>query len=44
MALLKCQSDPDLVCHSDQGSQCTDQKYQALLKDHSIRSAQTFHQ
>ena len=28
-----------LICHSDQGSQYTDQKYQALLKAHGFRAS-----
>ena len=39
MALLQRQPDTGLVHHSDQGSQYTDRKYQALLKDHSIRAS-----
>ncbi len=38
MALLQRQLDADLIHHSDQGSQYTDQTYQALLKDHSIQA------
>jgi putative transposase len=37
MALLQRQPDAGLIHHSDQGSQYTDQAYQALLKDHGIR-------
>jgi putative transposase len=37
MALLQQRPDAGLLHHSDQGSQYTDRKYQALLKDHSIR-------
>jgi len=37
MALLQRQSEADLIHHSDQGSQYTDQAYQTLLKDHGIR-------
>jgi len=39
MALLQRQPDAGLVHHSDQGSQYTDRKYQALLKDHDIRAS-----
>ena len=39
MALLQRQQDDDLIHHSDQGSQYTDRKYQALLKDHSIHAS-----
>jgi transposase InsO family protein len=39
MALLRRQPDAGLVHHSDQGSQYTDRKYQALLKDHDIRAS-----
>jgi putative transposase len=39
MALLQRQPDADLIHHSDQGSQYTDRKYQALLKDHNIRAS-----
>lgn len=36
MALQQCQPAAGLIHHSDQGSQYTDQAYQALLKDHNI--------
>jgi len=36
MALLQRQPDAGLIHHSDQGSQYTDQAYQALLKDHGV--------
>jgi putative transposase len=36
MALQQCQPAAGLIHHSDQGSQYTDQAYQALLKDHDI--------
>lgn len=39
MALLQRQPDAGLIHHSDQGSQYTDQSYQALLKDHGIRAS-----
>ncbi len=39
MALLRLQCDADLIHHSDQGSQYTDQEYQTLLKDHGIRAS-----
>ena len=39
MALLQRQPDADLIHHSDRGSQYTDRKYQALLKNHSIRAS-----
>jgi putative transposase len=39
MALLQRQPDAGLVHHSDQGSQYTDRKYQALLKNHGIRAS-----
>ena len=39
MAFLQRQPDAALIHHSDQGSQYTDRKYQALLKDHSIRAS-----
>jgi len=39
MALLQRQPDAGLIHHSDQGSQYTDQAYQALLKDHGIRAS-----
>jgi putative transposase len=39
MALLQRRPDAGLIHHSDQGSQYTDQKYQALLKAHSIRAS-----
>ena len=39
MALLRRQPDAGLVHHSNQGSQYTDRKYQALLKDHGIRAS-----
>jgi transposase InsO family protein len=37
MALLQQQPDAGLIHHSDQGSQYTDQAYQALLRGHGIR-------
>jgi transposase InsO family protein len=39
MALEQRQPAMDLVHHSDRGSQYTDQAYQALLKDYSIRAS-----
>jgi putative transposase len=39
MALLQRQLDAALIHHSDQGSQYTDQTYQALLKDHGIQAS-----
>jgi putative transposase len=39
MALLQRRPDAGLIHHSDQGSQYTDQKYQALLKAHGIRAS-----
>jgi len=39
MALLQRQPDAGLIHHSDQGSQYTDQAYQALLKDRGIRAS-----
>lgn len=39
MALSQRRPDDGLLHHSDQGSQYTDQRYQALLKDHSIRAS-----
>jgi putative transposase len=39
MALLQRQPDAGLIHHSDQGSQYTDQVYQALLKDRGIRAS-----
>ena len=39
MALLQRQPQASLIHHSDQGSQYTDQVYQALLKDHSIQAS-----
>jgi len=39
MALLQRQPQADLIHHSDQGSQYTDQAYQALLKNHGIRAS-----
>jgi putative transposase len=39
MALRQRQPDADLVRHSDQGSQYTDQAYQALLRGHGIRAS-----
>jgi putative transposase len=39
MALLQRQPHAGLIHHSDQGSQYTDQAYQALLKDHGIRAS-----
>jgi putative transposase len=39
MALLQRQPEAGLIHHSDQGSQYTDQAYQALLKDHGIRAS-----
>jgi putative transposase len=39
MALLQRQPAAGLIHHSDQGSQYTDQAYQALLKDHGIRAS-----
>ena len=38
-ALLQRQPDAGLIHHSDQGSQYTDQSYQALLKDYGIRAS-----
>jgi putative transposase len=37
MALFQRQPEAGLIHHSDQGSQYTDQAYQALLKDHGIQ-------
>ena len=37
MAIQLRKPAPGLICHSDQGSQYTDQKYQALLKAHGFR-------
>jgi putative transposase len=39
MALEQRQPATGLIHHSDRGSQYTDQAYQALLKDHSIRAS-----
>jgi len=39
MALQQRQPGPGLIHHSDQGSQYTDQAYQALLKDHDIQAS-----
>ncbi len=39
MALQQRQPTAGLIHHSDQGSQYTDQGYQALLKDHGIRAS-----
>jgi putative transposase len=39
MALLQRQPQASLIHHSDQGSQYTDQAYQALLKDRGIRAS-----
>jgi putative transposase len=39
MALLQRQPHAGMIHHSDQGSQYTDQAYQALLKDHGIRAS-----
>jgi transposase InsO family protein len=39
MALLRLPLHADLIHHSDQGSQYTDQEYQTLLKDHGIRAS-----
>jgi transposase InsO family protein len=39
MALQQRQPTAGLIHHSDQGSQYTDQVYQALLKDHRIRAS-----
>jgi putative transposase len=39
MALLQRQPDAGPIHHSDQGSQYTDQAYQALPKDHGIRAS-----
>jgi putative transposase len=39
MALHQRQPEADLILHSDQGSQYTDQAYQAMLKDHGIRAS-----
>jgi putative transposase len=39
MALRQRQPDAGLIHHSDQGSQYTDQTYQALLRDHGIRAS-----
>ena len=38
-ALLQRQPDAGLIHHSDQGSQYTDQAYQASLKDHGVRAS-----
>jgi putative transposase len=39
MALLQRRPDAGLIHHSDQGSQYTDQAYQALLKHYGIRAS-----
>ena len=39
MALRQRQPEAGLIHHSDQGSQYTDQVYQAMLKDHGIRAS-----
>ena len=39
MALQQRQPGPGLIHHSDQGSQYTDQAYQALLKAHDIQAS-----
>ena len=39
MALLRRRPDAGLIHHSDQGSQYTDQAYQALLKGRGIRAS-----
>ena len=39
MALQRRQPGPGLIHHSDQGSQYTDQAYQALLKEHDIQAS-----
>jgi putative transposase len=39
MALLQRQPQAGLIHHSDQGSQYTDQAYQALLKDRGVRAS-----
>ena len=39
MALQRRQPGPGLIHHSDQGSQYTDQAYQALLKVHDIQAS-----
>ena len=39
MALQRRQPGPGLTHHSDQGSQYTDQAYQALLKEHDIQAS-----
>ena len=39
MALHQRQPEAGLIHHSDQGSQYTDQAYQAMLKDHGIRAS-----
>ena len=39
MALVQRRPDAGLIHHSDQGSQYTDQAYQALLKDHGFRAS-----
>ena len=39
MALQRRQPLAGLIHHSDQGSQYTDQAYQALLKDYGIRAS-----
>jgi putative transposase len=39
MAVLQRQPAAGLIHHSDQGSQYTDRKYQALLKGHGIRAS-----
>ena len=39
MALLRLPRDTELIHHSDQGSQYTDQEYQTLLKNHGIRAS-----
>jgi putative transposase len=39
MAIRQRQPGPDLIHHSDQGSQYTDKRYQDMLKAHKIRSS-----
>ena len=39
MALRQRQPAAGLIHHSDQGRQCTDRTYQALLKDHGIQAS-----
>jgi len=39
MAIRQRQPGPGLVHHSDQGSQYTDSRYQAMLKAHSIQAS-----